>query len=353
MKTIAIFLALASFAFAQEQKTAEQVYKNIVALKGVPADQVMPTMQFIAAALGMECGDCHVQGKPEADDKNAKKSARQMISMTIAINHGHFGDRTQVTCFTCHRGSERPVAVPPVMESDARPKPEARPATASGQAPTADDVVAKYIAAVGGADAIKKVTTRQMTGKILAMGSESPIELWTKAPNKRISVSDSPAGHSITAFDGTSGWMGSARGARDMSPLDAEGAALDAEFYLPLRLKEMFTQIRRGRPEEVNGTMCEVLNAARQGHAPVRLYFDQKSGLLVRMIRYTDTPVGRNPVQIDYADYRDADGVKIPFRWTLARTNGRFTIQIAEVKSNVPIEDSKFAKPAASDARPQ
>jgi hypothetical protein len=63
------------------------------------------------------------------------------------------------------------------------------------------------------------------------------------------------------------------------------------------------------------------------------------------MVRYTDTPVGRNPVQIDYADYRETDGVKIPWRWTLGRTNGRFTIQIEDVKNNVPIDDAKFARP--------
>jgi hypothetical protein len=79
----------------------------------------------------------------------------------------------------------------------------------------------------------------------------------------------------------------------------------------------------------------------------VRLYFDQSSGLLLRQVRYTDTPVGRNPTQIDYADYREVDGVKVPFRWTLARPNGRFTIQITELKQNVPVDDAKFAKPPA------
>ena len=77
----------------------------------------------------------------------------------------------------------------------------------------------------------------------------------------------------------------------------------------------------------------------------MRLYFDKNSGLLVREVRYAETPLGRMPTQIDYADYRDSGGVKIPFRWTLARPNGRFTIQIAEVENNVPIDDARFAKP--------
>jgi hypothetical protein len=79
----------------------------------------------------------------------------------------------------------------------------------------------------------------------------------------------------------------------------------------------------------------------------VRLYFDQSTGLLLRQVRYTDTPIGRSPTQIDYADYREVDGVRIPFRWTLARINGRFTIQIQEAKQNGAIDDAKFAKPAA------
>ena len=141
--------------------------------------------------------------------------------------------------------------------------------------------------------------------------------------------------------------MGSTgRPAREMSAVEAESAGLDAEFALALRLKEIFPQLRRGRPETIAGVECETLNATRPGKAPVRLYFDKKSGLLVRMVRYADTPVGRNATQIDYADYREMDGVKSPFRWTLARPNGRFTIQVKEAKNNVPIEDTKFSKPA-------
>jgi photosynthetic reaction center cytochrome c subunit len=152
---------------------------------------------------------------------------------------------------------------------------------------------------------------------------------------------------SYTAFDGSVGWLGSTgRPAREMSAAEAWSSSLDAEFALPLRIKEIFAQLRRGRPEQVNGADCDVLNASSPGKGPVRLYFDQKSGLLVRMVKNSESAMGRMPVQIDYTDYRDAGGVKIPFRWTLARTNGRFTIQIDEVKANVPVDDSKFAKPA-------
>jgi photosynthetic reaction center cytochrome c subunit len=334
-----------------DTKTAEQVFKNIIQLKGTPADQVQPAMQFIAASLGVDCAFCHVQGKMEADDKGAKKTARAMMAMTEAINANSFRGQRQVTCYSCHRGSTRPVNVPPVLESDApmmaAAAPGARLATPDGQAATVDQILEKYVAAVGGADAMKKITSRVMTGKILAGGSETPIEVITKAPNMRVSVTHNSTGDSFTAFDGTAGWLGSAgHAAREMSAAESAAAALDAEFYLGLRVKELFPQLRRGRPETVAGAECEVINGTAPGRPAVRLYFDKSSGLLVRMVRYADTPIGRNPTQIDYADYRDAGGVKIPYRWTLSRPNARFTIQIAEVKSNAPVDDGRFVKPA-------
>jgi hypothetical protein len=345
---IATTVACAGFTMRAQTavgKPAEEVYKNIVQLKGTPADQLMPAMQFISSSLGVQCDFCHVQGKMEADDKGPKRTAREMMVMQAAINKQAFRGQLQVTCFSCHRGAQRPVNSPPVVESDAA-APPATPMAAvqSASSATPDQIIEKYVAALGGADAIKKINSRVMKGTIAAGGSETPIELFTKAPNKRISISN---GQSYTAFDGTGGWMGSTgRPAREMSAVEAESAGLDAEFALALRLKEIFPQLRRGRPETIAGVECETLNATRPGKAPVRLYFDKKSGLLMRMVRYADTPVGRNATQIDYADYRELDGVKIPFRWTLARPNGRFTIQVKEAKNNVPIEDTKFSKPA-------
>ena len=334
-------------AQAAEPKTAEQVYQNITQLKGTPADQLLPAMQFIASSLGVPCTFCHVQGRMEADDKSPKKTARSMMAMTAAINKDAFAGRLQVTCYSCHRGSAHPVAIPPVLESDAAPTPASPAPSASGAAATAEQIVAQYVAAVGGADAIRRVTSRVMKGSIEVGGDAMPIEVVTKAPARRISITRMGASDSVTAFDGTAGWLGSTgRPARDMSASESEAAGLDAEFYLPLRLGELYPQLRRGHPEEIAGVECDVLNGAGPGHPPVRLYFDRKTGLLVRMVRYAETPMGRIPTQIDYADYRETDGVKTPFRWTLSRPNGRFTIQIAELKNNVPVEDARFAKPA-------
>jgi len=333
---------------AADVKTAEQVFKNIIALKGTPADQLNAEMQFISASLGVECTSCHVQGKFDADDKPMKKTARDMITMTLGINKDSFRGRTSVTCYSCHRGAESPVSMPPVQETDTV---AARPAGGGPPAPgaptvTPDQIAEKYLAAVGGADAVKKITTRAMKGTISVAGNESPIELYTKAPNMRLSVSHMGGNDSITAFNGTIGWTGTAAAGRQMSDADAGSAAMDAEFALALRMKELFPQLRRGRPEQVNGVDCDVLQGTRPGNLGVKLDFDKQSGLLLRMVRTTANPMGRMPVQIDYADYKDFDGVKIPTRWTLSRPNGRFTIQIKDVQDNVPLDDAKFAKPA-------
>jgi hypothetical protein len=343
-------LLSASAAIAQtaDGKTAEEMYKNITALKGTPGDQLLPAMQFISSALGVNCEFCHVTGKMDADDKRAKNAAREMIVMQNEINKSAFHGQRQVTCMTCHRGSARPVSIPALLESDAAPKPPAPSAAPAGAtALTPDAIIEKYVTAVGGADALRNATTRVMTGRILAGGNESPVEVTTKAPNKRVTVTHMGGAASYTAFDGTAGWMGSSgHQARDMTAAESAASSLDAEFALGLRLKEIFPQLRRGRPEEVNGVMCEVLNGAAPAKPAVRLYFAQDSGLLVRMVRYAETPLGRIPTQIDYADYRDAGGVKVPYRWTLARPNGRFTIQIDEVKANISVDDAKFVKPA-------
>ncbi len=327
-------------------KPAEEVYKNIVELKGTPADQLDSAMQFITASLGVNCEFCHVQGKPEADDKGAKKTARQMMAMTAMINKTSFGGRQQITCNSCHNGSTRPNASPAVLESDAPARPAAMGAPAGGNQPSVDDILNKYVSALGGAEALQKVTTRVMKGVILVGGNTTPVDVYTKAPNMRLTVTHNANGDSSTAFDGKAGWMGNAgRPAREMNASSSAQSSLDAEFALALHLKELYPQMRRGRPETVNGVECNVLNGQAQGRPAVRLYFEKESGLLLRMVRYADTPMGRLPTQIDYADYKDAGGAKIPYRWTLSRPGGRFTIQISEVKANVPIEDSKFARP--------
>ncbi|HEU4415934.1 MAG TPA: c-type cytochrome [Candidatus Angelobacter sp.] len=362
----ALFLAIGSLALylpaaraqhvtapaaGEAGKTAEQVFKNIQALKGTPADQLQTSMQFISNSLGVECEFCHVQGAFDKDDKKTKQTARQMIQMQMAINRDNFKGEREVTCFSCHRGSHDPVAVPIISDEESK-RPETPKTEAAAPAlPTADQIIDKYIQAAGGADALHKITSRVETGTINFGGRQLPLEVVAKAPDKRISTVHMQNGDSITAFDGHAGWLGNPGGRppRDMTEQESDAASFDAQFYLPLEIKKMFTQFRVRPADKVAGHDVYMLIGIKEGKPPLRFFFDQQSGLLLRTIRYADTPLGRNPTEVDYADYRDDGGVKVPHQWTVARPLGRFTIQVTELKQNVPVADSKFEKPAAKD----
>ena len=169
-----------------------------------------------------------------------------------------------------------------------------------------------------------------------------------------MSVMHLPNGDSVTVYDGHAGWMGNqGMPLREMTGGDLEAVKLDADFYFPVHIKQAFSQLRVRPPEKVGDHEAYVVFGIKPGQPPVRLYFDAQSALLVRLVRYEETPLGRNPTQIDYADYRDSGGVKVPFRWTIARPGGRFTIQVDQTEQNVAIDDVKFAKPASSAATGQ
>ncbi len=337
-------------------KTAEEQYKNIQVLKGIAADQLIPGMQFITASLGVECQFCHVEGAFEKDDKKPKQTARKMMAMMFAINKDNFEGHREVTCYSCHRGSTDPVGTPAVMAEEPKPamgeaakaeEKEGQGADAKkGSGPAADQLIDKYLQAVGGAAAIEKITSRVMKGTITFGDRDVPIEIFSKDPDKRISFTHTPDGDSVTAFDGHEGWLGfPGRPAREMHGSEIDAAAMDADLHFAAHLKGMISEAQVRGTEKIGDHDAYLVIGRREGKPPLRLYFDEHSGLLVRLVRYGETPLGRMPTQIDYADYREAGGVKIPLRWTLARPSGRFTIQISEVKENVPVDDAKFAKP--------
>jgi hypothetical protein len=130
-----------------------------------------------------------------------------------------------------------------------------------------------------------------------------------------------------------------------MSAAENDAARIDADFHFAMRVKSLYQEFRVDTGEKIDGHDTFLVVGRNEGQAPLRLYFDQQSGLLLRLVRYAETPLGRNPTQIDYADYRDTNGVRVPFRWTLARPGNRFTIQIDQLQQNVPVDDSKFAPP--------
>ncbi len=331
-------------------KRAEEQFKNIQVLKGIPADQLIPSMQFIQASLGVECEFCHVHNAFEKDDKKPKQAARKMMEMMFAINKDSFEGNRAVTCNSCHRGSPKPQAIPAVMAEDTKaPAMVIKPVEVkTGGGPSADSLIEKYVQAVGGAAAIEKVSSRVMKGTIDFGGKSLPIDIYSKDPDKRISFTHLPEGESITAFDGRDGWLGTpGRPAHEMHGSELDAASMDADLHFATHLKAMFSAMQVEGPERIGDRDAYVVVGKREGKTPIRLYFDEQSGFLLRLVRFGDSALGWLPTQIDYADYRDTNGLKIPYRWTLARPSGRFTIQVSEMKQNIPVDDSKFAKPPA------
>ncbi len=356
-------------------QTAEQKFKNIQVLKTIPADQLIPSMQFIATSLGVECEFCHVEHERDKDDKKTKLIARKMIAMQMAIDNDNFKGELRVTCYSCHRGAIRPESIPAVaMESapnsaagaatgaKAHPpapapseKESADSAAATAAAlPDAKTILAKYLESVGGAAALNKITNREMRGEIGGMQGapgeqqEFAITIVAEAPEKRYSTVFRGKDPSVTAFNGAEGWLSSPNGVRPMSATERQAARIDAEFYFAERLPEMYQDFKVEDGGEVSGAKTYLVSARGKDTPPLRLYFDQQTGLLVRLVRLNETPLGALPTQIDYADYRDVDGVKIPWRWTLARPGGQFTIQLQSVKSNVTVDEKMFVMPPPS-----
>jgi outer membrane lipoprotein-sorting protein len=338
---------------AGTEKTAEQVFKNIQTLKGIPADQLQPTMQFISNSLGVGCEFCHVENAFEKDDKKSKLAARKMIEMEMAINKTHFDGDLRVTCNSCHHGAHEPTAIPAIPDEEPTRVEVARTEGAKAELPSADQIIDKYLQAVGGAEALQKITSRAEKGTINFGGRQFPVDVLAKAPNKRISTVHMQNGDNITAYDGQAGWLGNPgpRPPRDMTAQEVDAISFDAAFYLPVEIKTMFIQLFvRPTTDKVGGHEVYQVIGNKPGKPPLRFFFDKESGLLLRTVRYTETPLGRNPTQVDYADYRSEGGVKIPFQWTVARPLGRFTIQVSDVQQNVAIDDAKFQKPAAAPA---
>jgi photosynthetic reaction center cytochrome c subunit len=339
---------LAPASNAPAPKLAEEQFKNIQALKGIPAEQVIPAMQFIAASLGVECEYCHVEHANEKDDKKTKVTGRKMINMMMAINKENFEGHREVTCYSCHRGAAQPVGTPIITDEEPRPAADEgkKPGEAKASLPPAEQLLDKYLAAIGGAEALQRTTSRLQKGTLTAFGGQHfPMDVYSKAPDKRFSVMHLQGGDSVTAFDGKHGWLSVPGRVHMMSAAENAAARIDADLYFPAHVKTLYQKFRVDAGERIDGHETYLVVGSSEGQPPLRLYLDKESGLLLRLIRYAETPLGRNPTQIDYTDYRDANSVKIPFRWTLARPGNRFTIQVEQVQQNVPLDDAKFVPP--------
>jgi len=357
-------------AFGQpraEQRTqmAEQVFKNVRVLKGIPVNEFMATMGFFSASLGENCTFCHVQESGGswdryADDNENKQTARRMIGMVAGINKTYFGGKRMLTCYSCHRGGDRPRVTPNLTELYS-PPPSEEPDTLAPRGTkglTADQILDSYIDALGGAQRLANLTSFSAKGTSQGYGdSKNPFELFAKAPNQRSAVIHTGSENSVTTYDGQAAWIAAPATERPVPVLeltggDLEGARLDAALSFPGRMKQALNQWRVGFNAIIDERDVHTVQGTSDGRYPVNLYFDQKTNLLVRMVRFSDSPVGLSPTQIDYSDYRDVAGVKMPFKYTITWLDGRSTIELTEVQANVAIDAARFARPVASTPKP-
>jgi hypothetical protein len=347
---------------------AEAVFKNVQVLKGISVNEFMGTMGYFSASLGLNCTFCHVTESLQdwqkfADDVPRKRTARRMILMVNAINKDNFGGRRAVTCYSCHRGGDRPKVIPSLAEQYSTPTEdpnEIELVAGLPPGPSADQILDKYLQAIGGVQPVSALTSFIAKGNYEGFETyhlKVPVEIFAKAPGQLTTIVHTQNGDSTTTFDGRAGWIAAADKPVPLLALTAgaelDGARLDAELFFPARIKQALNQWRVGFPiTTIDDREVRIVQGTGAGKTRIKLYFDQETGLLLRQLRYAETIVGINPTQIDYADYREVAGVKIPFRWTVTWTNGQSITELSEIQANAPVDPAKFAKPAPAVVSP-
>jgi photosynthetic reaction center cytochrome c subunit len=341
---------------ADKVPLSDEVFKSVQILKGIPVDTFFEAMGMFASSMGNDCTFCHV--KDAYFDKTAfaqvtprMQRARQMMTMMNDLNERYFAGRTRVTCFTCHRGSQSPVSEPDLSIQYGEPfeDPNARDFPVETRV-TADQLFDKYLQAIGGADRVGRLTSYVGRGEYEGFDTafeKRPVEIYAKAPNQQTMVVMLATGRSTRVFDGRSGWMA---GGDQPVPLltltegNLDRARLEAIIAFPAGIKQAFPRWRVGRTA-IDGNEVYIVQGMGAAQALANFYFDQ-AGLLVRFVRWTRTPVGFIPTQVDFADYRDVAGVKVPFDRKVTQTYMQAHVVLTNVQPNVAIEASRFAQPA-------
>ncbi|HTS74722.1 MAG TPA: photosynthetic reaction center cytochrome c subunit family protein [Bryobacteraceae bacterium] len=383
----AICIICASPAPAQnagsQKQLSDQVFKNVQVLKGIPVDDFLGTMGVMSAALGYDCSECHTNAGTDkvdwAADTQKKVMARKMVVMMRSINQQNFSGRQMVTCWSCHHGRDRPsttmsmetVYGPANMETDDM-------LTQMPGQPQAQVIIDKYLKALGGAEKLEAIKSYVGQGTSVGFGGfggGGHVQIYAKFPDQRatyIEFAESTGrGDSIRTCNGTTAWIMTPLtilGRYEVTGGELDGAKLDAELGFPAQIPKVLTNLRVSLPITISdlpgpesqtgqqaagaGIGKDRLVNVVQGTGPngvlATMYFDQETGLLMRVVRLERGPIGRVPTSVDYSDYRDVNGVKMPFRITFAWLDGRDALQLDQIQTNVPIDEAKFGKPVSS-----
>jgi len=362
--TIVIGLIFVATVLGQAQTTvprapmAEEVFKDIQVLKGIPVDQFMGTMGIFSSALGKNCSECHGLESGGnwalyAQDTPLKRTARRMVLMVKQINDANFGGQQMVTCYSCHRVQSRPKVTPSLVALYSAPPDEPDDIVAAARdAPPADQIFDKYLTAIGGAARVAALKSYTAKGTYQGFDDAEPhgLEVSMRAPNQRLWRWNAGFGAHSMVYNGREGWVTAAQEERPfpverLTGQELDGTRLEVELAVPAGIKQSLTQVRVGYPMPVDDRDAQVIQGRTPAGTLVTLFFDMETGLLTRLMRYTDSPVGRIVTQYDYQDYRPVAGVRIPFKWTRTWLNGRSVFQLTDVQPNVNIPAEVFAGP--------
>ena len=355
-------------------KQVEQVRKNIQVLKGLPDSQLFLLMNFVSDSLGVNCDHCHVKEKNpktgednwlwEREDKKEKAVGRDMMRMVLELNHTRFNREGAVTCYTCHRGSTRPERMTRLPPHDyfgealnIQQKPQ------SGRAlPTAQEVIAKYLSAVGAnrqeilSQAIVMRGTVERVERAKATG---PTEIVFKQPGKVRITETLTTGVVARGWNGTAAWVQTSKSVNSVTGDNLKTIkgtptttiASDGLFN-PNKLPETTSRPTLIGVVSINDRECyevTIEDSSSPSIPSIQLFFDVENGLLLRRVSVTKTMLGPLNVQWDFSDYRDVSGIKLPFVIRTSDVSSFDTVvrNFSEIKMDSAVNENVFDGPSA------
>lgn len=340
----------------REMRPAELVYLNIQVLKGVPAGELVLGMNAIAGSLGVDCDYCH-ENNFEEDKIAAKSKAREMMRMTRQINQEFYRTKAAVTCFTCHQGQAIPPAMPVLrQQKTTEENVQAKPGAES--LPNVKQVLDRYEEALGGQEALNKIKSRILKTAPVNPKAKEVTEIFVKAPGRVLQVYQSEGYSTHAGFNGQQAWQYDSENSY-WGLLD-KGQRItliqESELYPGNRLRNGYTQLAILGREKIGERDAYILGGVSPEDAQERFWFDAGSGLLLRRRTEQLSIFGWVPIQVDFEDYRQVDGVKLPFilRWSSFRSFGmgyHTARRVLEVHDNVEISDERFDPPAEAGTR--
>jgi photosynthetic reaction center cytochrome c subunit len=340
-----LFFAAAAFA----DQPVEATRKNIKALQGLPESQLFLAMNFISDSLGVHCDYCHVKSADKwmwaSDEKPQKAVGLTMIRMVLAMNKEHFDGNRKLTCYTCHRGSLQIATLAPLPPHDFVKE---RAAIVPRPVPSPAEIVARYRSAIG-TDA-EKVRTMVMTAAVDRAAGASNVEIVIEQPDKMLITATTEKGVAKQALAGSSGWVLS-DGKLTTLPAEAIAAVRNsAATFVPVKFAEDVSRLRNPRIERAGDRDAYAVDVVDDADTTRTYFFDIQTGLLVRRRTTKQTMIAPLSEQVDFDDYRDVGGVKLPFliRSSDVASYDTTTRTFTAIRTNVAVDRAIFDAPQTS-----